>query len=139
MSRPLPESPCLCIRIRRAAQRVTDFYDARLAPVGVSVNQYSLLANINRMGECGTGELARRVGLEKSTLVRTLMPLCEAGYVADLSPEGSRKRRLCLTALGREVLERAVPLWEKAQEELRAELGAGYAGLVEFLRHARTL
>ena len=117
------DSVCLCIHLRRAAQRVTDFYDRMLLQAGISVSQYSLLINISRMEGCGTGELAKRVGLEKSTLVRTLQPLLNAGYVIDGSPDGSRKRQLYLSAPGREVLDRAVPLWEKAQSELRHVLG----------------
>lgn len=123
----------MCIRIRRAAQRVTDFYDRALAPSGISVNQYSLLINISRQEGCCTGELARKVKLEKSTLVRTLRPLLQAGYVTDKSPDGNRKRQLYLTASGKAVLERAVPLWLEAQEKLRDVLGGNSEALTGLL------
>ena len=122
---------CICIRMRRAAQRVTDVYDHALKPAGISINQYSLLINISRLESCGTGELARHVRLEKSTLVRTLPPLLKAGFIIDCSPAGSRRRQLELTPLGRKVLEQAIPLWETAQHVLRAKLGARFDACME--------
>ena len=126
----LPEVPCLCINLRRVSQKVTDFYDKSLKPVGVSVNQYSLLVHISRMEGCGTGELAQRVRLEKSTLVRTLQPLLRNGLIDDRSSGEARRRRLYISPQGEEVLKNAFPLWQKAQEELAAKLGNNYSGLI---------
>lgn len=105
------------------AQKVTDFYDKALKPAGISLNQYSLLVNLGGIEGCGTGELAQRVKLEKSTLVRTLQPLLRDGLVVDRSPVGSRRRQLYLTPLGRKVMKKAFPLWTKAQEDTAANLG----------------
>lgn len=126
----IPEKPCLCINLRRVAQKVTDFYDRVLQPVGVSVNQYSLLVNISRMEGCGTGELAQRVRLEKSTLVRTLQPLLRAGLIEDKAPGKARRRRLYISPQGEEVLQKAFPLWQKAQGELAGALGENYSSLI---------
>ena len=123
--------PCLCIRMRRAAQKVTDFYDQMLSSTGLTVNQFSLLVNISRMEGCGTGELARKVGQEKSTLVRTLQPLIRNGLVKDRSSEGERRRRLYLTPQGTATLTKAVPLWKKAQTALAEKLGTTHTALLE--------
>ena len=123
---------CVCIRMRRVAYRVTDFYDQALEPAGISINQYSLLVNISRLERCGTGELARHVRLEKSTLVRTLQPLLKTGLIIDCSPEGNRRRQLALTPLGQDILKQALPLWENAQNALRARLGKSFDELMEF-------
>lgn len=119
------------MRLRRISQKITDLYDDILSPAGVSANQFSLLANISRMEGCGTGELARRVRLEKSTLVRTLQPLLRDGLIVDNSSAGNRKRQLCVTPAGHEVLEKAVPLWNKAQAEVVSKLGTDHAALME--------
>lgn len=116
-------TPCLCFRIRRAAQRIKDFYDETLAPTGVSVAQYALLININRMEGCGTGELARVMKYEKSTLVRTLQPLLNDGFIADRSPGSNRKRQLYITEEGTRVFSKTKLLWSKAQNEIHSRLG----------------
>ena len=128
----IPQNPCICINLRRVAQRVTDYYDRALKPAGVSLNQYSLLVNIYRIEGCGTGELAQAVRLEKSTLVRTVQPLLRDGLVTDRSAATDRRRRLFLTAEGRAVLVRAYPLWTAAQDEVAARLGKNHDQLMAF-------
>ncbi|MDR1125916.1 MAG: MarR family winged helix-turn-helix transcriptional regulator [Deltaproteobacteria bacterium] len=126
----LPEAPCICISLRRISHKVTDFYDKALKSTGVSINQYSLLINISRMEGCGTGELAQRVRLEKCTLVRTLQPLLRDGLIADKSSGTARRRRLHLTPAGEDVLKKALPLWDKAQEDVAVKLGKSYEELM---------
>lgn len=130
---PPVTTPCLCIRLRRAAQRVTGLYDRLLEPAGITLNQYSLLANLNRMEGCAAGELAARIRLEKSTLARTLRPLFQAGYVTDAATPGSRRQRLHLTPAGKDVLNQAVPLWQQAQAAVKTRLGQRQAELLELL------
>ena len=139
MQTPLPTEPCLCTRARRAAQRMTDYYDKALQPSGISVNQYALLINIARLGECGTGELAQKLKLEKSTLVRTLKPLLATGLIVDVSTAGSRKRKLRLTPEGERVLQTAIPLWRQVQNELTDRLGEDYERLINFFDTANSL
>ena len=129
----IADTACICARMRRAAQRIKDFYDGILAPAGVSSAQYGLLANLSRMEGCGTGELARALGHEKSTLVRTLQPLLQAGYIEDRSPRASRRRQLYLTPEGGCVVQQATPLWKEAQRAMRSRLGEGNEQLTAIL------
>lgn len=117
------KTPCVCIALRRVTQKVTDFYDQALKSTGININQYSLLINIKHIEGCGTGELAQRVGLEKSTLVRTLQPLLRDGFVIDGAPQNSRSRQLYLSEKGQTTLKKAQPLWSKAQEDVIHQLG----------------
>lgn len=138
MQTPLPTEPCLCTRTRRTAQKLTDYYDKVLQASGISVNQYALLVNIARLGECGTGELAqKRAG--KSTLVRTLKPLLAAGLIADASAPGSRKRKMRLTPEGERTLQNAIPLWQQAQDELKNRLGDDHERLIHLFNIASNL
>ena len=114
---------CYCIRLRRAANTVTDFYDRMLEPFGVSVNQFFLLISLARYAGMGTGRLAGIVGLEKSTLVRSLQPLIKEGWVEDCAPAGSRAHSWRLTAAGKSLLASAMPVWEKAQAKVLTALG----------------
>jgi DNA-binding MarR family transcriptional regulator len=66
--------------------------------------------------------LSRMLGMDRSTLTRNLRPLGKNGLVV-LGPEGHyRSRTLSITSKGNQLVLKALPLWEKTQEKLRAEL-----------------
>jgi len=114
--------PCYCINLRRAAGCVSSIYDSHLAEVDLTVNQYSLLRNIQQMVSCTAGELAEQVGLERTTIVRMLKPLTERELIGDTEAE-SRSRRFQLTEAGEALLERSLPLWRSAQTEIEDRIG----------------
>jgi DNA-binding MarR family transcriptional regulator len=72
---------------------------------------------------CSTTALARIMKLERTTLIRSLKPLFEAGLIQDLSEEGKRNRQLTLTEAGLVTLEAAQKLWEKAQAGFKKHIG----------------
>lgn len=117
------KSSCYCINLRRAAGVLSDLYDRHLAPLGISVTQYSLLRNLSQLERCTVSELASRMGLERTTLVRTLKPLFASGLVMDSSSAGQRNRCLQLTEKGNALLEKGIPLWEAAQDDIRQRIG----------------
>lgn len=117
------KSPCYCIGLRRAANAVSEIYDGFLKPVGLSVNQFSLVVNLSRL-ECGSvSDLANYVGLERTTVVRALKPLMARGLIEDVSMPGRRERALRLTRQGEKLLAEGLPLWETAQAEIERRLG----------------
>ncbi|QEK18986.1 Transcriptional regulator SlyA [[Clostridium] hylemonae DSM 15053] len=77
-----------------------------LEPTGITVNQFSLLMNLSRLGSGSISELAAYVGLERTTLTRTLKPLTERGFIKDVSEKGRRDKKLQLTSLGKETLNK---------------------------------
>lgn len=119
----MKKEACVCIRLRRAANTLTGFYDAGLKEAGITVNQFSALAHLKKLKSASVSELAKNMRLERSTLVRNLRPLRKNGCVKDISKNSERNRRLVLTPLGEELLEKAEPLWIKAQEAVRELLG----------------
>jgi DNA-binding MarR family transcriptional regulator len=72
--------------------------------------------------------IARRIATaivsDETTLSRNLKVLATDGLIRFDPGEGRRERRITLTAAGRRALERALPLRENAQAEMRARLGA---------------
>lgn len=114
---------CYCIQLRRTTGILSALYDKHLAPVNLTINQYSLLINLQRLEVCSVSELAEKVRLERTTCVRMVKPLMKRGLVCDNSSKGERSRKLALTDEGKDLLKRAIPLWEKAQEELDRKLG----------------
>jgi len=117
------KSTCYCINLRRAANAVTEIYNQILLPTGLSVNQYSLLKNIYRLESCCVSDLANYVGLERTTLVRSLKPLFKMGYIEDISEEGQRNRQLKVTKSGGQVLNQAELFWQTAQSEVEQKIG----------------
>jgi DNA-binding MarR family transcriptional regulator len=116
-------SPCYCVTIRRAAQAVTQFYDAALEPSGLKITQLSLLRAIARQGPVSITELAAAVSLDRTTLGRNLHVLERAGLVSLAPGTDHRERMVQLTSKGETALEAAAPLWEEAQARMRATLG----------------
>ena len=126
-------STCHCIQLRRAASRVTERYDMALAPAGLTVGQYSLLAHLERLEPVSVSRLAEELELERTTLVRTLKPVLARQLVADAAEPGRRSRALTLTGEGRTLLEQARPLWRAAHEDVERRLGEGGIAALEAL------
>lgn len=124
---------CLCFGARLAARRMTEFYEARLAPFGVNLPQFGLLGAIGEMREASISDLARRLELDPSTLSRTLRPLEENKWIEIVSdPQNLRVRRVRLTADGKTVTRAAGAAWMQAQKEASDMLPEGLiAQLVE--------
>ena len=128
------KNDCYCITLRRAAQTISDLYDAHMTAIGITVNQYSLLSKLGHFPYCSVSELAEDAGLERTTVVRALKPLTEKGFVADLSEEGKRKRKLCLTEEGKKIVKKGRAIWNQEQGEIEKRLGKdGVAELLELL------
>lgn len=121
---PIPEGGCTCFQIRRAARKVTAIYDRHLADVGLTVTQWSLLANLAGKPPIPIGAFAEVMAMDRTTLTRTIKPLIASGLMA-LSPGPDRRTRaLSLTAEGKAMVRRAYPTWRAAEMEVRDALGA---------------
>jgi len=120
---------CSCLRLRKATRRITQIYEACLEPAGLTIGQFGVLASLFGAGAAGAagvsmGPLAERLGVDPTTLKRTLGPMLESGLAAAAAdPEDRRVRLIRLTEAGRARLERALPLWQKAQGLLEEKLG----------------
>lgn len=119
----LPTS-CLCTKLRRASRGVTRLYDEALADVGLNAAQFSLLRNLQRLGQPSISALAEAMGLDRSTLGRNLRVVEGRGLVQLDEGADQRSRQVALSDAGRQVLEQGAPLWEHAQQQLVLRLGA---------------
>ena len=104
--------------------KLSSFYDTLLSPEGLTITQYSLLANIERAGQLSHTVLAEKVGMVRTTLTRNLRPLTRAKWVAAAPGKDRRQHLLQLTAAGRRKLVRSLPLWEKAQLQFFSQIGS---------------
>jgi DNA-binding MarR family transcriptional regulator len=130
---------CLCLGVRRAARLVGRRYDDALRLLGLTSGQFSILAALLRERPTPLGALADTLGLDRTTLNRNLKPLEAAGLVETIADsDDARVRSLALTAAGREMLGKAIPLWRAAQAESHRRLG-GENAWPDFRAQLRTL
>lgn len=114
---------CTCAVLRRATRRVTQLYDRALAPAGLRLTQYSVLANVIRAGGPTVTDLADRLIMDRTTLTRTLRPLERSGWIRVAKGPDRRSRAVQVTDAGRRRYEAAVPLWLEAERALRRSMG----------------
>jgi DNA-binding MarR family transcriptional regulator len=78
--------------------------------------------------------------MDRTTLTRNLQPLIKRKLVGTAPGEDRRVRNISLTPHGKQVLDRALPLWRKAQSQLVDGLGQKrWAGLLDDLSVAVSL
>ena len=113
---------CMVSNSRMAARAITRRYDAYLRPYGVTATQLSLLGGMSMVPGATVSQLAEARGFERTTLTRNLDKLEQMGLVA--SATQGRGRVPALTKKGEALVAELLPLWRKAQAELRAELSS---------------
>lgn len=115
---------CTHFRTRQLQRLLSRHFDAELAAAGLKTTQYSLLGHVLHLGPIAPGELARRMGLDASTLTRNLQPLVAAGWLQQHAGPDARTRSITLTDAGRAKHAQAHRCWKAAQLSLNATLGA---------------
>lgn len=110
---------CAGWNARLAARRITQFLESRLEDSGVSLAQFGLMAEIAATADDTITALATRMGLDQSTLSRTLRTLEADGLVEIAIADADQRRKLVwLTETGAHRLEAALAIWRQAHVEL---------------------
>jgi DNA-binding MarR family transcriptional regulator len=135
-SLPGPEG-CNCFAVRSAARRVTQLYDQFLAPVGLRVTQFSVLAKLKRRGPLTINALADQMVMDRTSLGRTIQPLEREGLIR-IAPSLSdrRAKELHLTKPGEKRLEAGREAWARAQARFEAAFGGRRAAELRTLLRA---
>jgi len=119
---------CAGCNTRLAARHITAFLDRELASSGLGIAQLGLMAQIATATDDTLGSLARRCGLEQSTLSRNLRTLEAQGLIEIAIVETDlRRRAVWLTEAGARRLEAAIPLWRRAGVALAQRLSVSAA------------
>lgn len=114
---------CACIRARRAARSLTDLYDDALRPVGLRITQFSVLRTAARLAPVSISALADEMALDRSTLGRNVALLQRRGLLRVAEGTDLRERAVSITPAAQRLLDRAVPLWDRAQAAVERSLG----------------
>src|SRR5258706_7401117 len=82
---------CTCLRLRRAGRMATQIFDAHLQPAGLTIGQFGIMTQIYGSSlsrpPMTMKELSNAIGMDPTTLNRTLKPL-EAQRLVGTNPDG---------------------------------------------------
>jgi DNA-binding MarR family transcriptional regulator len=119
----LPQLPCACANLRRAARAATRMYNHELRSSELELTQFTLLMTLDLAGEITQKTLGKLLAMDSTTLTRTLSFLVERGWISSNPGEDRREKLLNLTSDGRRKFQQTQPHWERAQKKLRASIG----------------
>src|SRR5438046_3530531 len=114
---------CACATVRRSDRVLTQFYDEILAPSGLYITQFTLLAAISQAAPVTINRLAEILDIDRTTLSRNLEVLAKQHLVRIEEGEDRRTRQVQLSQEGEQALKRAWPLWHEAQARIEHVLG----------------
>jgi DNA-binding MarR family transcriptional regulator len=114
---------CLCLHVQRTARALSRRFDDAFRPLDLTSGQFSLLVSLNRPDPPSIGSVASLLAMDRTTLTAALKPLERRGLVeVRVDAKDRRSRLLKLTANGRALLTRAVPIWEKSHATIEKRL-----------------
>ena len=117
---------CVAVRLRMLNRVITNIYDDALRPLDLKVSQMNILVAAAKMGTARPLEVCEYLHLDVSTLSRNVDRMKARGWVEVVPDEDGRSQPFQLTAQGRKLLERAVPAWSEAQQQVKSVLGDGF-------------
>jgi DNA-binding MarR family transcriptional regulator len=120
---------CLCLQSRMTTRAITRRYNTVLAPIGLEVTEFSLLAALHVGRHSSITELADRLAFERTTLVRNLKHMAERSLIESATQKG-RAVKYILTKKGLSLLTQALPLWAAAQTSVHEQMAPGTASKV---------
>jgi DNA-binding MarR family transcriptional regulator len=115
---------CSNSALKRASRQLGQLYEDILAPCGLRITQYTLLAQIKIGGETPLKMLAEAMVMDLSALGHTLKPLIRDGLV-ELVPDvrDRRVKRVRLTQAGDKEWTEASARWQDAQARFDKAFG----------------
>src|SRR5881227_4248511 len=119
---------CVAVRLRMLNRVITNIYDNALRPLDLKVSQMNILVAAARMGTARPLEVCEYLHLDVSTLSRNVERMKARGWLEVVPDEDGRSQPFQLTPQGRKLLEKAVPLWSEAQQEVTKVLGDRFVG-----------
>jgi DNA-binding MarR family transcriptional regulator len=128
-----PYELCYCHAAKGSARLLSRIYDRHLSSVGINIQQLTILSMILHNPGMLMADLAHQMIMERTTLVRALKPLQEAGFVESESTGTGRTLSLTISRTGKEKVLAARPHWREAQREVETKIGVKQA---EALRDA---
>ena len=115
---------CVGYRVRRLSRVVSAIYDDTFSQLKLKISQFGILMMLSRRGPSSAAELCRLVMMDKSTASRNLWRMRRRGWISVTQNSSGPGQKVSLTSQGAQVLQKAYPLWRKAQDEASRRLRA---------------
>lgn len=119
-------SECVAVRLRMLNRIVTNIYDDALRSLNLKVSQMNILVAAAKMGTARPVEVCEHLHLDVSTLSRNVERMKARGWLEVVRDEDGRSQPFRLTSQGRKLLEKAIPAWSEAQQQVKMVLGDGF-------------
>lgn len=132
---------CIFFQLAKAGQTGAQYWQARVAPLGLTAVQAMVLNTLGDDDGVPAGRLGDRVQLSSATLTGIVDRLERLGFAERRASRTDRRAVLvCLTGRGKEVVEAIEPLLAAANREFLAALSpedrAQLRGLLRKLRES---
>ena len=105
---------CISSKIRKCNRIVANVFRQYLNPMGITDSQLSVLFITTKGQMINQARLSQMLYLDKSTVNRNIERLVQNGYIAF-----NDQKYLFTTSKGKDFLEKIIPQWDKAMEEIR--------------------
>ena len=117
---------CIAVRLRMLNRVITNIYDNALRPLDLKVSQMNILVAAAKMATVRPLEICEYLHLDVSTLSRNVERMKVRGWLEVVPDEDGRSKPFRLTSQGRKLLEKAIPAWSEAQQQVKKVLGNGF-------------
>lgn len=123
------KTDCIAFRVRLLNRVITNLYDTALQPLGITVNQATILIMLSLVGRAVPADVCKALVMEKSTVSRNLDRMRKNGWIATAGREGGYA--VTVTPVGHKLLADMHGVWQTAQDEAAHLLGE--EGIVSLL------
>ena len=117
---------CVAVRLRMLNRVITNIYDNALRPIDLKVSQMNILVAAAKMGTARPLEVCEYLHLDVSSLSRNVGRMKARGWLEVVPDEDGRSQPFQLTPQGLKLLEKAVPAWNEAQQQVTRVLGDAF-------------
>ena len=117
---------CIAVRLRMLNRVITNIYDNALRPLDLKVSQMNILVAAAKMATVRPLEICEYLHLDVSTLSRNVERMKVRGWLEVVPDEDGRSQPFRLTSQGRKLLEKAIPAWSEAQQQVKKVFGDGF-------------
>ena len=114
---------CIAVQMRMLNRVITNIYDDALRQLDLKVSQMNILVAAAKMGTARPAAVGEHLHLDVSTLSRNVQCMKRRGWLEVVPVSDGRSQPFRLTAQGRQLLEKAVPAWSAAQQQVKQVLG----------------
>jgi DNA-binding MarR family transcriptional regulator len=124
--------------LKHVQLRFAELAALALAPIGISGREAAVLRAIDNPYPLAQGEIARRMGVDRTTMVALIDDLEHSGLVQRRQdPEDRRKNVVELTSTGRDITRRAAEIGQEVERAFLSPLSPDEAA--QFKQTLRTL